>query len=169
MKVFYKELSFDTDQNNLLELEPKLAPYVEDFDFFSIIDLTEESTKWVEESQIKDGILTVQAMHTTCVVSVNELDEPCLLGDINKALRDFIPKGKAYLHNSGIRTKNLCEDDYKCDTNADAHMKSFLFGGPTQSVIVKNGKPIWGTWQRLCLIDLDGPRKRQVTVQILGV
>lgn len=169
MKVFYKELSFETDQNNLLELEPKLAPYVEDFDFFSIIDLTEDSLKWVEESQIKDGVLTVQTLHTTCVMSINELDEPCLLGDINKALRDFIPKGKPYLHNSGIRTKNLCEDDYKCDTNADAHMKSFLFGGPTQSVIVKDGKPVWGTWQRLCLIDLDGPRKRRVTVQILGV
>lgn len=172
MKSFYKELAIKTDQNNLLELEPKLAPYVEDFDFFSITDLTEDSLKWVEESKIQNGLLTVQALHTTCVVAINELDEPCLLGDINRALREFIPKArtdrKPYLHNSGIRTKNLCEDDYKCDTNADAHMKSFLFGGPTQSSIIKDGKPVWGQWQRLCLIDLDGPRDRKVMVQILG-
>lgn len=168
MKTFYKDLSFETDQNNLLDLEPKLAPHVEDFDFFSITDLTEDSFQWVKESGIQNGILTVQALHTTCVVAINELDEPCLLGDINKALRDFIPKGKAYLHNSGLRTKNLCEDDYKCDTNADAHMKSFLFGGPTQSAIIRNGEPVWGRWQRLCLIDLDGPRSRKATVQIIG-
>lgn len=172
MKTFYKELAIKTDQNNLLELEPKLAPHVQDFDFFYVKDLTEESYQWVEESGIKNGLLTVQALHTTCVMAVNELDEDCLLGDINRALREFVPKARSdkqvYLHNSGLRTKNLCEDDYKCDTNADAHMKSFLFGGPTQSSIIKEGKPVWGQWQRLSLIDLDGPRSRKVLVQIIG-
>lgn len=168
MKSFYKELNITTDQNNLLDLEPKLSNHVDDFDFFSIKDLTEESRNWVRESGIQNGLLTVQALHTTCVVSINELDEPCLLGDINKALREFIPKGKPYLHNSGLRTKNLCEDDHKCDTNADAHMKSFLFGSPTQSIIIRDGQPVWGRWQRLCLIDLDGPRERKVMVQVIG-
>lgn len=168
MKSFYKELNITTDQNNLLDLEPKLSNHVEDFDFFSIKDLTEESRNWVRESGIQNGLLTVQALHTTCVVSINELDEPCLLGDINKALREFIPKGKPYLHNSGLRTKNLCEDDHKCDTNADAHMKSFLFGSPTQSIIIRDGQPVWGRWQRLCLIDLDGPRERKVMIQVIG-
>ncbi|MCB1214806.1 MAG: secondary thiamine-phosphate synthase enzyme YjbQ [Deltaproteobacteria bacterium] len=172
MKSFYKELSLKTDQNNLLDFQENLSPYVEDFDFFSITDLTQESFEWVKESGIQNGLLTLQALHTTCVVAINELDEPCLLGDLNRALREFIPKArqdrKPYLHNSGLRTKNLCEDDYKCDTNADAHMKSFLFGSPSQSVIIRDGKPVWGTWQRLCLIDLDGPRERRAVVQIIG-
>lgn len=168
MKVFRKELEFRTDQNNLLDLEPKLAPHLKDSDFFSIVDLTEASRQWVAESGIQDGLLTVQTLHTTCLVYVNELDEPCLLGDINNALRDFVPKEKSYLHNGPLRWKNLCEDDHKCDRNGDAHVKAFLFGSPSHSVIVQDGAPRWGQWQRLCLIDFDGPRTRQVVAQVIG-
>lgn len=168
MNFFRKQLTFQTDQNNLLDLEPKLAEHVQEFDYFSIIDLTEKSHHWVEESKIKNGLMTVQSLHTTCTVSINELDEPCLLGDINSLLREFVPKAKPYLHNSKIRTKNLCEDDYKCDRNADAHIKTFLYGTPAQTVIVSEGKPTWGQWQRLCLIDFDGPRQRNLVVQIIG-
>jgi len=168
MKVFYKDLSFQTDQNNLLQLEPKLIQQIQEFDYFSVIDLTEASREWVRESQVQNGLLTVQALHTTCVVSINELDEPCLLGDINNHLRAEVPKTKSYLHNGPLRTKNLCADDHKCDRNADAHIKSFLHGSPAQTVLVRQGQPIWGQWQRLCLIEFDGPRKRDVIVQILG-
>ena len=168
MKTFFKKLALATDQNNLLDLEPKLAPHLQEFDFFSIVDFTEQSFAWVQESGIQQGLLTVQTLHTTAVIAINELDEPCLLGDLNNFLRDLIPKAKPYLHNSKIRTKNLCADDNKCDRNADAHMKSFLFGSPTQSTIIQEGKPLWGRWQRVCLIDFDGPRDREVAVQILG-
>ena len=168
MKSFSKTLEINTGQNNLLDLEPKLADHVEDFDFFYIIDFTLESRDWVRESKIQNGFLTLQALHTTCVITINELDEPCLLGDINNALREFFPKTKKYLHNGPLRTKNLCDDDHKCDRNADAHLKSCLFGSPTQTVIIQDGKPIFGQWQRLCLIDFDGPRNRKVAIQIIG-
>lgn len=168
MKHFYKTLSFQTDQNNLLKIEPKLAPHVEDHDYFYIRDLTEDASGWVCESKIQNGFLVVQALHTTCVVGLNELDEPCLLGDINNFVREHFPKAKSYLHNSKLRTRNLCESDTKCDRNADAHMRSFLCGSPSQTVIVRNGKPLFGQWQRLCFIDYDGPRTRNVAIQIIG-
>ena len=168
MKSYFKQLEFKTDQNNLLELEPKLATHLEDMDFFSVYDLTEASHQWVKESGIQNGVLTVQSLHTTCIMVLNELDEPCLLGDINNSLREAEPKTKAYLHNGGLRTKNLCPEDSKCDRNGDAHVKASLYGSPTQSVIVKDGAPLYGQWQRLCFIDLDGPRERQVAVQIVG-
>jgi secondary thiamine-phosphate synthase enzyme len=168
MLCFNKTVTYATDHNNLAEIEPKLVPYLKEFDFFSIHDLTEPTRQWVQESKIQNGLLTVQALHTTCVVALNELDEPCLLGDLNGFLRDLIPHHKPYLHNSKIRTKNLCADDKKCDRNADAHMKSFLFGAASQTLIVKAGQPVYGRWQKLCLIDFDGPRERSVAVQIIG-
>ncbi|MBX7147496.1 secondary thiamine-phosphate synthase enzyme YjbQ [bacterium] len=168
MKTFFKQLKIDSDQNNLLTLDPKLKDHVQDLDYFYVNDLTEQSYDWVKESGIQNGLLTIQTMHTTCFISVNELDEPCLLGDINNMLREVAPKTKSYLHNGPLRWKNLCADDHKCDRNGDAHVKSFLFGNPSQTVIVKDGTPLWGQWQRVCLIDLDGPRNRQVAVQILG-
>ncbi len=168
MSCFFKTVAVATDHNNLANLEEKLIPYLREFDFFSIHDLTAESREWIQESGIKHGLLTVQALHTTCVLAVNELDEPCLLGDLNVFLRDWIPHHKPYLHNSKIRTKNLCLEDKKCDRNADAHMKTFLFGAASQTLLVKDGEPIYGRWQKLCLIDFDGPRERRVAVQILG-
>jgi len=168
MDCFFKKVVYATDHNNLAEIEPKLIPYLKEFDFFSIHDLTEDTKTWVSESGIKDGIITIQALHTTCVIALNELDEPCLVGDLNGFFRDLIPHHKPYLHNSKIRTKNLCADDKKCDRNADAHMKSFLFGAASQTLIVKEGLPVYGRWQKLCLIDFDGPRERQIAVQIVG-
>jgi len=168
MRSYYKDISFKTGQNNLLDLEPKLADHVEDLDFFHIEDLTEQAYDWVRDSGIQNGVLTVQAMHTTCVISVNELNEPCLLGDINKFLRKMMPRTEPYLHNSSMRTVNLCEDDTTCDRNADSHLKSFLFGSPSQSLIIRDGKPLFGQWQRLCFIDMDGPRQRQLVIQIIG-
>ncbi|HBF12953.1 MAG TPA: hypothetical protein DDW49_06140 [Deltaproteobacteria bacterium] len=167
--TFFKKIEISTAQNNLLELEPKLGEHVTDFDFFHINDLTENLFDWIEESGVQEGSITVQSLHTTCVVAVNELDEPCLLGDINKFMRESIPRTKPYLHNSSIRTKNLCESDTKCDRNADSHMKSFLFGNHSQSIIVHEGKPVLGEWQRLCFIDLDGPRTRNIAISVVGV
>jgi len=169
MRSYYKDISLKTGQNNLLDLEPKLADHVEDLDCFHIADLTEQAYDWVQESGIQNGVLTVQAMHTTCVISVNELNEPCLLADINKFLQKTLPRNGPYLHNnSSLRTVNVCEDATECDRNADSHLKSFLFGSPSQSLIVRDGKPLIGQWQRLCFIDLDGPRQRQLVIQIIG-
>lgn len=168
MECFYKTIHYATDQNNLARMEERLVPYLNEFDFFSIHDMTEDTRAWAQESGIRNGLMTIQALHTTCVIALNELDEPCLVGDLNAFYRDMVPKNKPYLHNSKIRTKNLCDDDKKCDRNADAHIKSFLFGAASQTLVIRDGKPIYGRWQKLCIIDFDGPRERQVAVQIIG-
>lgn len=168
MKVYYRDLELATEQVNLTKLDPKLAQFLGQHDFFYIEDLCETFRGIVRESGIKDGVLNAQVMHTTAVLSVNELDEPMLLGDINKCLANLVPHLNDYLHNSKLRTKNLCADDYKCDRNADAHIKSFLIGGHTTSLLVRNGDLVLGRWQRVTLIDFDGPRDRKLTVQVLG-
>ena len=112
MDCFFKKVAYATDHNNLAEIEPKLIPYLKEFDFFSIHDLTEDTRSWVGESGIKDGLLTVQALHTTCVIALNELDEPCLVGDLNGFLRDLIPHHKPYLPQVPIKDflKLICTD-----------------------------------------------------------
>lgn len=168
MHSYYKIIDIETSQTNLHELEPKLVPHIQDSDYLHVTDLTDKCTQWVKESGILEGLVTIFAHHTTCVISINELDEPCLLGDINTKLRESVPKNKAYFHNGPLRYKNLCEDDYKCDRNADAHLKSFLIGSPSQTLIIREGKPVFGQWQRLCLVDFDGPRSRKISVQVIG-
>lgn len=168
MKIFWKDHVVSTQENNLAALDPKLAKFVEKHHFFSLHDLTETFQQLVAESGIRNGLFTAQSMHTTAVLSVNELDEPMLVMDICRTLDRLTPKVEDYLHNSPLRTKNLCEEDNKCDRNADAHIKAYISGGPVASVLVREGTLVLGRWQRVAFVDYDGPRDRRITVQILG-
>jgi len=166
--IQFKELTIKTTDNNLSKLDPKLADFVEQYDYYHMEDLTTLAQNFVKESQLKSGVFTAQVLHTTCVLSVNELNEPMLMGDVNNHMREFVPKVKDYLHNSKLRTANRCEDDHKCDRNADAHIKSFMIGNTSISLLVREGQLVLGQWQRLGMVDFDGPRTRKIVFQIMG-
>lgn len=167
MTVYYRDLQLETQQVNLADLDPKLTQFLGPHDFFFIEDLGDRFRALVKDSGVRDGVLTAQVLHTTTVLSVNELDEPMLLGDINRCLSHLVPHLNDYLHNSKLRSKNLC-DNYTCDRNADAHIKSFLIGGHSASLLVRDGELVLGKWQRVTMIDFDGPRSRKLMVQVMG-
>jgi secondary thiamine-phosphate synthase enzyme len=52
------------------------------------------------------------------------------------------------------------------DDNAEAHLLSALIS-PSLTVPTENGKLHLGTWQRIMLVELDGPRKRRVIVKMI--
>ncbi len=168
MKIIWHDLVVQTKDNNLAELDPKLQPFVERFQFFSLHDLTEQFQTYVQESGIQNGMFRAHSHHTTAVLSVNELDEPMLVMDIQRVLEQVAPKVQDYLHNSKLRTKNLCAEDNKCDRNADAHIKAYLSGGPSLQMMIRDGKMVLGQWQRVAFIDYDGPRARKITIQLMG-
>lgn len=51
--------------------------------------------------------------------------------------------------------------------NAHSHLLSIMLGN-SETVPVTAGRMTLGTWQSLMLVELDGPRKRTVGVQIVG-
>lgn len=55
----------------------------------------------------------------------------------------------------------------RIDHNAGAHLGATLLGNSVQ-VPVEGGNMVLGTWQRIQLIELDGPRHRRVNVTLLG-
>ena len=167
-RVFFKTISVRTQRENLTKLDPRLAEFVEPADYFYLHDLTKDLRNLAEKSGIVDGLVTVQLLHTSACLCVNELDEPMLLMDIAKKLRNLAPKGEKYFHNSPMREVNLCDDE-TCDQNGDAHLKATLFGHPSVSLILREGKLVLGQWQRVALLEFDGPREREVLVQVIGV
>jgi len=52
------------------------------------------------------------------------------------------------------------------DNNADAHLKAVLLGA-SESLPISEGRLELGTWQRIFLAELDGPRGRTVNISIL--
>lgn len=128
------------------------------------IDLTERVLEFVAGSDVVDGLVNIQTLHTTTAVIVNE-NEPLLLQDIRKRLEEFASKQLTYSHdNFEIRTVNMCDDECR---NGHSHCKAITL--PTSITLnIIDRKLQLGRWQRIFLVELDRARKRKVLVQILG-
>ena len=114
-----------------------------------ILDLTEEVQSALGGQG--DGVACVSVGHCTCGVYLNE-NESGLLED-TLALLTELTGGRPWRHDH-------------IDDNAGAHLAATLLGNAVL-VPVRGGKLQLGTWQRLMLVELDGPRRRSVTVTLL--
>ena len=129
------------------------------------IDITDRVVRFVQEAEVREGLLVVFSRHTTAAVRINE-NEPLLLQDLERFLERAAPRNGHYLHNDfSIRTANLTDDE--CP-NGHAHCQH-LFLGTSEAIPIHEGRLLLGRWQRVFLIELDHPRRREVAVQVIGV
>lgn len=122
-----------------------------------LLNITSEIKKFIAESKVfSSGLLTVFTLHTTTAIIINE-DEPGLK-------KDFVFAQKLL-----VRYKKLMRllQHNKLDNNAAAHLSAGILGSSV-SIIVKNGRPLLGTWQNVFLYELDGPRPRKVKFLLIG-
>ncbi len=139
-----------------LELETTGAP--------EFHDITDDVCAVVADSGVTFGQVTVFSCHTTAAIRINE-NEPLLLRDMARVLRQMAPSDAYYEHNDfGRRTVNMNEDE--C-ANGHAHCQH-LFLSSSETIPVIDGRPVLGTYQRVFLIELDHPRMRKVLVTVVG-
>jgi secondary thiamine-phosphate synthase enzyme len=131
---------------------------------FDFINLTEEIKSFIKESDIKNGLINIQSMHTTGAIIVNE-DEPLLIEDMKHHLERLVSQDFKYRHDDfTVRTVNLCDDE--C-ANGHAHCKAILLqANVTLNLIDK--KLQLGQWQQIFFLELDRARERKVQIQIIG-
>src|SRR5947209_10819384 len=128
------------------------------------IDVTDRVAAVVDESGVCDGVVVVYAQHTTAGVVINEA-EPLLLGDMCRMLERFASREDAYQHDDlTIRTVNVEPNER---ANGHAHCQR-LFVGASESIPVVGREVQLGKWQRIFFVELDGPRPRSLTVQVMG-
>ncbi len=127
---------------------------------FAALDVTGEVERAVAASGIREGIALIASRHTTAAVVVNEF-EPQLMADLERWLEGLAPAGRGWRHDALAR--NLPGEP----ENADAHLKAMLLGH-SQCVAVAKGRLALGTWQRVILVDCDGPRRRRIEVRVMG-
>ena len=127
------------------------------------IDVTELVAERVRRSGIREGLVSVQSRHTTTAVVVNE-DEPLLLGDFERLLDRLCPADIPYDHDDLARRTGVTPEERP---NGSSHCRSLLLGSG-QTLHVSGGALQLGPWQRLLLLELDGPRSRTVSIVVLG-
>ncbi len=116
-----------------------------------LVDITRQVREHVRASGVRDGILQLWSMHTTCALTVNEGADPDVAADIIAHLRRTVPLHDRWAHSEG---------------NSDAHVKTSLLG-PGLTLLVEGGDLVLGTWQHVFLAEWDGPRNRTVAVTVV--
>ena len=129
----------------------------------SFVDITAQVAAIVERSGIADGLVSVQSLHTTAAVVVNE-NEPLLLQDLRSALERAAPRHLPYRHDDFAQRAAVAPDE---PANGHAHCQA-LFLRASETLGIADGRPRLGRWQSVFLVELDGPRTRTLAVTVLG-
>jgi secondary thiamine-phosphate synthase enzyme len=118
---------------------------------YEVLDVTREVASAVERAGMAEGVCTVFVRHATAAIVINENADPGVRADIVAALDKLFPEG-------------VWEHD-RVDGNGAAHLKA-AFLGPSEAVPVRGGRLLLGTWQGIALVECDGPRDREIIVDV---
>lgn len=116
-----------------------------------VVDITGQVAKVLARSRRDEGICTVFVRHATAAIIINENADPGFRLDVVSALDRLFPQG-------------IWEHD-KVDDNGAAHLKAMILG-PSETVPIRGGRLLLGTWQGIALVECDGPREREIVVDI---
>lgn len=122
----------------------------------AFVNITPDIRNFVKQSQVKEGLCLVNAMHITASVFINDA-EVGLHNDYEKWLEGIAPHEpiNQYKHN------DTGED------NADAHLKRQIMGREVV-VAITNGELDFGPWEQIFYGEFDGNRTKRVLVKIIG-
>ncbi|MGC9195311.1 MAG: secondary thiamine-phosphate synthase enzyme YjbQ [Syntrophobacteraceae bacterium] len=116
------------------------------------VDITSGVEAVLKEMAAQKGVCLVYVAHTTAALIINEGADSNVMEDVLDTLDTLVPWKGAYKHAEG---------------NSAAHIKAILAGGSVQ-VIVDSGHMVLGTWQKIFLLDFDGPRTRKIFIHFTG-
>ncbi|KKS98245.1 MAG: hypothetical protein UV73_C0003G0187 [Candidatus Gottesmanbacteria bacterium GW2011_GWA2_43_14] len=116
-----------------------------------IVDITDRVNDKLQELKAGDGLVHLQVLHTTCALTTADLD-PGTDRDYLEAIEKMFPEGNwIHPHNPA---------------HVGDHIMSSLIG-PSVVLTVGNGELVLGTWQRVVLVELSGPRPRKITLTFI--
>lgn len=125
-----------------------------------LYNVTDRIVDLVRSSGIKAGFLILSSLHTTTAVFINEF-QAALMADVKQFLEKLANREEGYLHN--------CEDCSDCERkNADAHIRALVLGHNV-TLPIQGGEIPLGQWQSILFAELDGPRERSLTAQVIGI
>jgi secondary thiamine-phosphate synthase enzyme len=122
-----------------------------------IVNITEQVSEAIVQSDITDGTVTLFNVGSTAGITTTEYEPGLVKHDIAAAFEKIAPQNGRYEH----------EETWH-DDNGHSHVRAALLG-PSLSVPVVDGQLLLGTWQQIILVDFDTrPRTRTVICQIIG-
>lgn len=121
-----------------------------------MLDITDSVASKVDNSEIKNGIVTIFTPSATSALTTIEYETGCI-SDIKRLFDEIIPPNGDYQHNLKWG-----------DGNGHSHVRAALLKASFTVPIVE-GRLTLGTWQHIIFVDFDNrSRQRELVIQIMG-
>ena len=124
-----------------------------------VSDITKLVRDAIRHFPVSAGIALINTLHTTCALFINEF-QGALINDLKALGERLVPERGGYKHDDPRYSD--CERG-----NAHAHLRAALLGRNVAVGLV-NGELSLGRFQSVIFAELDGPRKREITVHVMG-
>jgi secondary thiamine-phosphate synthase enzyme len=141
MKVFSSSFSLESEERT------------------EVSDVTKQVRDAMQQFPVTNGIALINTIHTTCALFVNEY-QAALIDDLKGLLDRLVPERGGYRHDDPRYSD--CERG-----NGHSHLRAALLGRSV-AVGISDGDLVLGRFQSVIFAELDGPRKREITVQVVG-
>lgn len=135
-----------------------------------VVDITDGVAEAVEASARAagigegDGVTLVFCPHTSCGLALNE-DEAGFHDDLAGVLEEVAPLGRAWVHDDLTRRTQNLTPGVPERANGWSHVRALLATAPSLTLPVGGGRLAVGRWQRILLVEFDGPRERTVHIR----
>jgi secondary thiamine-phosphate synthase enzyme len=121
-----------------------------------LIEFTDRVTRFVRDSGIGTGLLTLFVRHTSCSLLVQENAAPAARRDVERYFARIAPESRDYEH-----------DDEGPD-DMPAHLRAALTA-VSLSIPVVGSQPVLGTWQGIYLFEHRHiAHRRQIAAHLIG-
>lgn len=124
-----------------------------------ISDITKIVREAIQQFPVSAGIAMINTLHTTCAVFINEF-QSALIDDLKGLVERLVPERAGYRHDDPRYSD--CERG-----NAHSHLRAALLGRSI-AVGISNGELTLGRFQSVIFAEFDGPRNREIAVQVIG-
>jgi secondary thiamine-phosphate synthase enzyme len=124
-----------------------------------VTDITKLVREAIQQFPVSAGIALINTLHTTCAVFINEF-QSALIDDLKGLVEKLVPERHGYRHDDPRFSD--CERG-----NAHSHLRAALLGRSV-ALGVNNGELTLGRFQSVIFAEFDGPRKREISVQVIG-
>eukprot|EP01038_Epipyxis_sp_PR26KG_P006654 gene6654-9135_t len=138
-----------------------------------LVDITPQIRETIKKSGVVNGMVNVLSLHTTTAITINEM-ESRLVDDTRQFLLKLAPPDYPYLHNDLHVRKGPPgwpggDDAWRAQEpiNAHSHLLTMILGS-SETLPINDSKLVIGTWQSVIMVEMDGPRKRKIAIQING-
>ncbi|MDD5474933.1 MAG: secondary thiamine-phosphate synthase enzyme YjbQ [Syntrophales bacterium] len=118
-----------------------------------LVDITVPVSEYVARCDHSYELCSIFVPGATAAIMIQENWDPNIADDVLGCLARLVPRG-TWLHD-------------RIDGNGDSHIKAGIIG-PSETIPIRDGRLLLGTWQNIFLCEFDGPRNnREIIITLL--